>query len=98
MNALRLAAASIAAAALLVAAVLGCGNNTITLTECAVPTLDEKAADGGPDPCHCDPPPSLNITSCNCLSDPNDPQSIDNYNVCILLYRQEQDAGGDGGP
>jgi len=60
--------------------------------------LNEKGADGGPDPCHCDPPASSNLGTCGCLSDPNDQSSIAAYQQCMFLYHAEQDAGGDGGP
>jgi hypothetical protein len=97
MNALRLAAVA-TAAALITAAVVGACNDVINITDCAVPTLDEKGADGGVDPCHCDPSPSLNIMACGCLSDPTDQQSIDDYENCIFSFHGEEDAGGEGGP
>jgi len=90
MNALRLSAAVIAVTALLAA----CGPGQ-QLSLCLTPTLDEKAADGGPDPCHCDPPASLNITNCACLSGTQ--QDRDAYLQCITTFREEQDAGA-GGP
>jgi|HubBroStandDraft_6_1064221.scaffolds.fasta_scaffold418205_2 hypothetical protein len=97
MNTLRLAAAATAATAALVVAAVGCGDNVILLPDCAIPTLDEKGADGGPDPCHCDPPPSSNIEACGCLSDPTDQDSIDDYETCTLLFHEEVEAGDDGG-
>jgi len=93
----RFAVVTAVAAALLIAAVLGCGDNTVYITDCGTPTLDEKAADGGPDPCHCDPPPSANFGACGCLSNPIDQQSMDEYQTCMFLYHAEQDAGGGGG-
>jgi hypothetical protein len=99
MNALRLSAAAIVVLAVsAAAAALGsCSSGPeITVSICAIPTLDEKGADGSPDPCHCNPPPSLNITTCPCLS--GDPQSVDSYNACMTLYRGETDAGAEGGP
>ncbi len=97
MSALRLPAAAIAIATVLAAAAaLGsCGTGQVTLSLCTTPTVDEKAADGGPDPCHCDPPPSLDITTCPCLS--GSQQYVDAYNACMQLFRLEEDAG-EGGP
>jgi hypothetical protein len=98
MHALRLAAAATVTTAALVVATLTACDNVLMLTDCNVPTLDEKGADGGPDPCHCDPPPSSNIEGCGCLSDPTDQGAIDNLNACLALVRIEEDAGDDGGP
>jgi hypothetical protein len=96
MNALRFSAATAALAAILAAAAaLGaCGDN-LTITNCVVPVPGATAADGGPDPCHCAPPPSLNVTTCGCLS--GDPQEVANYQACMTLFREEEDAG-EGGP
>jgi hypothetical protein len=99
MNALRISAAATAALAIFTAAAaLGsCSNGPeITLSDCAVPVLGELSADGGPDPCHCDPPESLHITTCGCLS--GNPQEVANYHACMALYQLEQDAGAEGGP
>jgi hypothetical protein len=97
MHALRLAAAATVAAALAAAAV-SCGENVIIYPDCAIPTLDEKGADGGPDPCHCDPPPSSSYyEACGCLSDPSDQNAIDDFDTCVFLVKGEQDAGDDGG-
>jgi hypothetical protein len=98
MHALRLAAAATVAAAALVAAALGACDNVIMLTDCAVPTLDEKGADGGPDPCHCDPPASSSVMGCGCLSDPTDQGAIDDLQTCTALVRVEEDAGDAAGP
>jgi hypothetical protein len=98
MHALRLAAAATVATAALVAAALGACNNVIMLPDCGTPTLDEKGVDGGPDPCHCDPPPSSNTVACGCLSNPTDQGAIDEYDACILLFHEELEAGVDGGP
>ncbi len=97
MNALRLAAISVALTALLVMVALGCGNDVLQFTDCGTLPWDEKAADGGSDPCHCDPPPSLGIMGCACLSDPENQQAIDDYGSCEVLYRAQVDAS-DGGP
>jgi subtilisin family serine protease len=88
-RALRFAVAAAAAAGLAVA-VLSASCNGPEYADCAIPTLGEKAADGGPDPCHCNPPPSLNILACPCLQGDNDV-----YNACIVLYWAELDAGLD---
>jgi hypothetical protein len=98
MHALRLAAAATVATASLVAAALGACDNVVQLTVCNVPTLNEKGADGGPDPCHCDPPASSSVGACGCLSDPTDQQALDDFEACLATLREEQDAGDDGGP
>ncbi len=90
---LRLLAAVVAGSILLAAAIVAC-NTVGTFTDCGSPNLDEKGVDGGPDPCHCDPPASLNIMACPCLSNPSDQTSIDEYNSCIVLFPAEQDGGG----
>jgi hypothetical protein len=95
MNALRHAAVALIFTGLLVAAAIGCGDNTIQITACGTPTLSERAADGGPDPCHCDPPPSLGIMACACLL--GDQQDIDAYQSCMFLYTGEEDAGDGTG-
>jgi hypothetical protein len=93
--ALRLTVVAIVLVAPLVA-LLGCGDNTIELAGCNTPTLDERGVDGGPDPCHCAPPPSLNLVGCACLS--GDQQDIDDYQTCMFLFNAEKDAGdGTGG-
>jgi hypothetical protein len=97
MHALRLAAAATVATAALVAAAIGSCDNVINLYDCGAPGLSETGADGGPDPCHCDPPPSSSYEACGCLSDPTDQTSIDQYNACILLLHEELEAGVDGG-
>ena len=92
---LRFVGALVAVVAPFVAA-LGCGDNTIELALCNTPTLDEKGVDGGPDPCHCDVPPSLNLVGCGCLS--GNQQDIDTYQTCMFLFNAEKDAGdGTGG-
>ncbi len=93
MNTLRLAAAALAllAAPVLVVAAIGCGDNVDQITDCGAPTLSEKGADGGPDPCHCDPPPSLGIMPCACLQ--GDQQDIDVYEACMFLFKGEEDGG-----
>jgi len=98
MNALRLAAAATIATATLIAAAIGCGDEILTYTDCAVPTLNEMGMDGGRDPCQCDPPPELDIMGCGCLSDPTDQSAIDNFHACVALVHAEEDAGGGGGP
>ncbi len=98
MNALRLAAAALATTSVLIGAALISCNDVINVSLCNVPTLGETGVDGGPDPCHCDPLPSLNITGCGCLSNPGDQGSIDDFNACMALVRVETDAGGEGGP
>lgn len=97
MSPLRFAAAAAVATAALVAAALGCGDNYVVLPDCDSPTLNGKGADGGPDPCHCDPPPSSNTAACGCLSDPTDQEAIDEYNTCTLLFHEEIEAGFGGG-
>jgi hypothetical protein len=83
MSGLRLLAASAAAVA-----VLGTSCFPGSSPDCAIPTLKEKGADGGPDPCHCDPPPSLNMQACPC-----DQSDIDVFNACLVTYWAEIDAG-----
>jgi hypothetical protein len=98
MNALRLFAAAFTAGALLLAAAIGCSDGVFDISFCNVPTLDEKGMDGGPDPCHCDPLPSQNISTCLCLSDPTNQGGIDDFQACMALLSLETDAGGKGGP
>ena len=97
MHALRLAAAATVAAATLAAAVLGACDNVLEVYNCAAPVVNETGADGGPDPCHCDPPPSSDLQACGCLSDPTDTVSISEYDECILVFHEEVEAGVDGG-
>ena len=93
MNALRLPAAA-AAAAILTAAVLGSSCYGPTIPDCGTPSPGETGTNGAPDPCHCAPPPSLNLGACPCLS--GTPGEVDLYNVCLALYRLEtMDAGAD---
>jgi hypothetical protein len=89
VNGLRLAVAVVA----LAAAILGASCSGPNYPDCAIPTLSETAADGGADPCHCDPPPSLNLVACGCLS--GSQPAIDAYNACMFLYRGMIDAGAD---
>jgi hypothetical protein len=95
MNALRLSAAVTAVAVILaVAGGLGaCGPGEL-ISICTIPTQGEVGADGGPDPCHCDPPASLNITNCGCLTGTQ--QDLDVFNACMATLREEQDAGEEG--
>jgi hypothetical protein len=97
MHALRLAAAATVATAALVAASLGSCGNLPNLYNCAAPVLNETGADGGPDPCHCDPPPSSSYAACGCLSDPTDQTSISEFNECVLVFHEEVEAGVGGG-
>jgi hypothetical protein len=93
MNALRLAGAAMVAM-LTAATLLGSSCSSPNPPACGFPTPGETAADGGPDPCHCDPPPALDLGACACLS--GTPQDIAVYNGCIALYRLEMmDAGAD---
>jgi hypothetical protein len=92
VNALRFAAAA-AAAVVTAAVMLGSCISNQQFPDCGSPSPSETAADGGPDPCHCDPPPSLNLASCFCLSGSSG--DADEYNSCMLLYRLEMDAGAD---
>jgi hypothetical protein len=92
VNALRLPAAAVAVLA--ATAVLGFSCSGPAIPDCGFPSPDEKAADGGPDPCHCAPPPSLNLQACPCLD--GLPGDKDVYNGCMALYRAEtMDAGAD---
>jgi len=89
VHTLRCAAA---VAVLTAAALLGsCFGPTIP--DCAIPSPSETATDGGPDPCHCDPPPSLNLGACPCLS--GTPGDRDVYNTCMFVYRGEMDASAE---
>jgi hypothetical protein len=92
VNARRFA---VAGAVLAAVATLGFSCSSPLVPDCGFPSLSEKAADGGPDPCHCDPPPSLNLAACPCLS--GIPQEVDEYNGCMFIYRGELEAGVDGG-
>jgi hypothetical protein len=92
VNGLRLPAAA-AVAALTAAAMLGFSCSGPAIPNCAIPSLGETGADGAPDPCHCDPPPSLNLQACPCLN--GSPGDIDVYNTCMFLYRGMMDAGAD---
>jgi hypothetical protein len=92
----RLTGAALFGSSLLAASAgfLGSSCNEPGLPYCNIPTLDEKGADGGPDPCHCDPPPSLNISACLCLSGTQG--DVDLYNACMATYWVEvMDAGVD---
>jgi hypothetical protein len=97
MHALRLAVAATAATAALVAAALGACAPVPNYYDCAAPSLSETGADGGPDPCHCDPSPSSIYQACGCLSDPTDQTSIDEFNECTLVFHEEVEAGVGGG-
>lgn len=89
MSALR-----VSAAALLTAAVLGSSCSGQAIPDCGVPSPIETGTNGAPDPCHCAPPPSLDLQACPCLS--GTPGEVDLYNVCLTLYRDEMmDAGAD---
>jgi hypothetical protein len=95
MNALRLSGAALVATVLLAAAAaLGlnaCGPEGTSAWLCNVPIRDELGADGGPDPCHCNPPGGM---GCPCTT-PGDGQ--DGYFLC--MHALEDDAGaGEGGP
>jgi hypothetical protein len=90
VNARRFAA--VAVVVLGVAAMLGSCSGP-DLPACGFPTLGETAEDGGPDPCHCAPPPSLNLQACPCLN--GTPGDADVYRGCMALYRDEMDAGVD---
>jgi hypothetical protein len=96
VNALRLPVAAAALTALYAAAVaLGaCSNGpSITFSVCNTPIVGELGADGGPDPCHCDPPPELNMTTCGCLD--GNATDVSLYQACMALYGEEtKDAGG----
>ncbi len=86
VNALRLwAAAAVAFAS--APALLGSSCSGPAIPDCNIPSPSETAADGGPDPCHCAPPPSLNIAACPCLS--GSPGDVDIYNACMATYRVE---------
>lgn len=97
MHALRLAAAATVATAALVTVSLGACDNITEVYNCAAPLVNETGANGGPDPCHCDPPPSSSYEACGCLSDPTDQTSISEYDECILVFREEVEAGVGGG-
>jgi hypothetical protein len=79
-NALRLSAAALALTTLLAAAAaLGsCSGPGVAGWACYYPAPGETGADGGPDPCHCDPPPGQ-PPACECLSTPEGTQE---YNAC----------------
>jgi hypothetical protein len=90
VNGLRLAAAG---GILGVVAALGFSCSWKGVPDCGIPSPSETTADGGPDPCHCDPPPSLNLQACPCLSGTQDDADV--YNACMTIYRAEMmDAGG----
>jgi hypothetical protein len=86
VNALRFAAI------LTATALLGSSCFGPTIPDCGIPSPSETATDGGPDPCHCDPPPSLNLGACPCLS--GSPGDVDVYDSCMATYWVEtMDAG-----
>jgi hypothetical protein len=93
MKVLGLTVAAIAAAVVLAAA-SGSSCSGKNIPECGLPTLPEKGLDGGPDPCHCAPPPALNLEACPCGSGSQD--DIDLFNACIAIYDAELDAGMGG--
>jgi hypothetical protein len=93
MSPLRFSAAT--ALVLAAAAVLGSSCFGPAYVDCGIPSPSETGADGGLDPCHCDPPSSLGIVACPCLS--GTPGDADVYNACMFIYRGEADAGADGG-
>lgn len=94
MGPLRFPAATAVAVVLATAAILGISCFGPAIPDCGTPSPSEVGVDGGPDPCHCDPPPSLNLGACHCLS--GTPGDLDVYNACMVLYRIEtMDAGAD---
>jgi hypothetical protein len=93
MSPLRFAATTAAAAILVAAAVLSSSCSGPEIPDCAIPSPSELGVDGGTDPCHCAPPPSLNITACPCLS--GNQADVDVYNTCMFVYRGEMDAGAE---
>ena len=69
MKVLRAAAVALAVSLLVVVGGPGCGPSTYdTIEHCLTPTIGEKGADGGPDPCHCNVPPPNEADSCQCTS------------------------------
>ncbi len=93
VNALRLPAAAVVAV-LTATAVLDFSCSGQLIPDCGISSPHETAADGGPDPCHCAPPPSLNIQACPCLS--GTPADMDIYESCMATYWVEtMDAGKD---
>jgi hypothetical protein len=90
VNVLRFAAvATLTAATMVGSSCLG-----PAIPDCGTPSPSETGAVGGLDPCHCDPPPSLNIQACLCLS--GSPGDVDEYDACMAIYRVEMmDAGAD---
>ena len=95
VNALRLWAAAAVAFAF-APALLGSSCSGPAIPDCAIPSPGETAVDGGPDPCHCDPPPSLNVQACPCTS--GNPAQMDIYESCLATYWVEinaMDAGAD---
>jgi hypothetical protein len=89
-------AAAIVFATVVATAIGACGP-VPNFYACASPGVNERGADGGPDPCHCDPPPSSNYEACGCLSDPSDQASVQQYDECMLVYREELEGGVGGG-
>jgi hypothetical protein len=92
-RALRLAAAATGAAVLATAPIFASSCSGLAAYNCNIPSLTETGADGGLDPCHCDPPASLNILGCGCLNGPQ--EMTDAYHACMALYRAEMDASAD---
>jgi hypothetical protein len=82
-------------AAVLLAAVSGPSCSGLGVADCGTPSLIETGVDGGPDPCHCAPPPSLGFAACPCGS--GSQYDIDLFTTCMALYRLELDAGAEGG-
>jgi hypothetical protein len=92
--ALRLPLAAALVAAML-PALFGASCDGPAIPYCNIPSPSETSPDGAPDPCHCDPPPSLNIAACPCLS--GSPGDVDIYKACMATYQVEiMDAGAGG--
>jgi hypothetical protein len=93
VSALRLPLAA-ALVATLLPALLGSSCEQQAIPDCGIPSASETTPDGSPDPCHCDPPASLNVQACPCLS--GDSAQVDIYKSCMATYWVEvMDAGGD---
>jgi hypothetical protein len=81
MRVLHVSLAALATASVLIAAGLGaCSTAPLVIWQCDAPLPDEKGVDGGPDPCHCDPPPP-NDLGCECLHGTSEGALI--YQLCM---------------
>jgi hypothetical protein len=93
MNALRLSGAAMVVTVLLAAAAAIASCQPTDAYICSIPTPGEVAADGGPDPCHCNVPDGI---SCLCTTPGNGALF---FQQCMTTLAGLADAGdAEGGP